>query len=138
MYFLDTNACIAFINGEPASVRHRIEAAFGARSELAISTVVMFELWYGVVKSPRRDFNEERLRRFQSAPILTVPFDADDSRVAAELRVELERVGRPISAYDLLIAAQALRREWILVTANVREFGRIKGLAWQDWSRGHS
>jgi predicted nucleic acid-binding protein len=37
--------------------------------------------------------------------------------------------------YDLLIAGQALRREFTLVTANVTEFARVKGLAWQDWSK---
>ena len=41
----------------------------------------------------------------------------------------------PIGAYDLLIAGQALRHQLTLVTANVSEFSRVKGLAWQDWAR---
>jgi tRNA(fMet)-specific endonuclease VapC len=47
----------------------------------------------------------------------------------------LETVGRPIGAYDILIAGQAIARDLILVTANHREFGRIKGLRWEDWGR---
>ena len=44
--------------------------------------------------------------------------------------------GAPIGAYDLLIAGQARRRGLTLVTANVSEFGRVSGLAWEDWASG--
>jgi tRNA(fMet)-specific endonuclease VapC len=50
-------------------------------------------------------------------------------------RVTLEAAGRPIGAYDLLIAGQALRHKLTLVTANVSEFVRVKGLVWQDWAK---
>jgi tRNA(fMet)-specific endonuclease VapC len=35
----------------------------------------------------------------------------------------------------ILIAAQALRHKLTLVTANVREFGRLEGLLWEDWAK---
>ena len=63
------------------------------------------------------------------------PFDDEDARVAGELRAELESIGRPIGEYDLLIAGQALRHKMTLVTANAKEFGRIKTLSWEDWSK---
>ncbi len=47
----------------------------------------------------------------------------------------LEAAGKPIGAYDLLIAGQALRHGLTLITANSREFGRVKGLAWEDWAK---
>jgi tRNA(fMet)-specific endonuclease VapC len=47
----------------------------------------------------------------------------------------LEAAGKPIGAYDLLIAGQALRHSLTLITANCREFGRIKGLEWEDWAK---
>lgn len=40
-----------------------------------------------------------------------------------------------IGAHNLLIAGQALRRKLTLVTANVSEFRRVKGLVWQDWAK---
>jgi len=43
--------------------------------------------------------------------------------------------GRPIGAYDLLIAGQALRHRVTLVTANAKEFGRVNGLVWEDWAK---
>ena len=54
---------------------------------------------------------------------------------AGALRARLEAVGKPIGAYDVLIAGQALRREFTLVTAISREFARVKDLAWEDWSK---
>jgi tRNA(fMet)-specific endonuclease VapC len=60
--------------------------------------------------------------------------DPEDARKAGEVRAALESVGRPIGAYDLLIAGQALRRGSCLVTANVSEFARIPELIWEDWS----
>jgi tRNA(fMet)-specific endonuclease VapC len=47
----------------------------------------------------------------------------------------MEILGKPIGAYDLLIAGQALQRKYTLVTARVKEFARVKGLTWQDWSK---
>ena len=51
------------------------------------------------------------------------------------MRATLEAAGKPIGAYDVLIAGQALHREVTLVTANAKEFGRVKGLVWEDWGR---
>ncbi|MBI3923924.1 MAG: PIN domain-containing protein [Armatimonadetes bacterium] len=79
--------------------------------------------------------NAERLRIFLSGQIDVLSVDADDASTAGEVRACLERSGTPIGPYDLLIAAQALRTGAILVTANVSEFARIKGLQWEDWSQ---
>ena len=71
---------------------------------------------------------------FLSAPIDVLPFEAGDAEIAGQLRAELERAGAPIGPFDLLIAAQALRREATLITANTNEFARVPGLMRQDWS----
>ena len=49
---------------------------------------------------------------------------------------KLRAASEPIGAYDLLIAGQALRHQVTLITANGREFGRVKGLEWEDWAKG--
>ncbi|MGA8150312.1 MAG: type II toxin-antitoxin system VapC family toxin [Terriglobales bacterium] len=134
-YLLDTNACIALINGMPASVRGRFQKAIGGGAQVYISAVVMFELWYGVAKSARPEGNTQRLEVFLAGPVTVLLFDDDDARVAGSIRAALEVSGKPIGAYDLLIAGQALARQLTLVTANVSEFSRVKGLAWQDWAK---
>lgn len=103
-------------------------------ASIAVSSIVLYELWYGVARSARRRENAERLRAFLSGNINIVPFDEADAASAGELRATLEAAGTPIGPYDLLIAAQALRLGATLVTANVSEFARVRGLPRQDWS----
>lgn len=134
-YLLDTNACIALINGTPSSVRGRLSKAIHNGVEIYTSSVVLFELCYGVDKSSRPQDNAERVGLFLSGPVGVLPFDDADARAAGALRVTLERIGKPIGAYDLLIAGQALARKMTLVTSNLREFSRVKGLAWEDWAK---
>jgi tRNA(fMet)-specific endonuclease VapC len=133
-YLLDTNVCIALMNERPASVRARFEGEMGKGSIGHVSAVTVFELWYGISKSKRRDSNTRILASFLSGPVGLLPFEAEDARFAGELRAEMESIGRPIGQYDLLIAGQALRHKMTLITANTREFGRIKTLSWEDWS----
>jgi len=134
-YLLDTNACIALINGHPEGVRARMEKATAIGDQVLVSSVAMFELWYGVAKSAKQEFNRKRLEKFLAGPILVLPFEDADAPVTGSVRASLEAMGQPIGAYDLLIAGQALRHHLTLVTANVGEFSRVKGLAWQDWAK---
>lgn len=134
-YLLDTNACIAIINGEPATVRARMQKAAAKGAHVLASSLAVFELWYGVAKSVKQEFNRKRLETFLAGPILVLPFEDADAQVAGSVRAVLEAAGRPIGAYDLLMAGQALRHRLTLVTANVSEFSRVKGLHWQDWAK---
>jgi tRNA(fMet)-specific endonuclease VapC len=133
-YLLDTNACIALINGSSTPLRKRFQAASHAGAELSISTLAAFELWYGVAKSSRQEFNTGRLHAFLSGPVALLQFSDDDARAAGFIRAQLEASGTPIGAYDVLIAGQAVNRNRVLVTANVSEFSRVPGLEWQDWA----
>ena len=134
-FLLDTNACIALTNGQPRHVREHFEHATASGSQIFVSSAVTFELWCGVAKSTREEFNTRRLRTFLSGPVSVLPFEEADARAAGSVRAALEASGRPIGAYDLLIAGQAIHRRITLVTANVAEFSRVKGLIWQDWAK---
>lgn len=134
IYLLDTNAAIALINGKPAALRTRLQRVVAKDTPVAISSIVLYELWYGVARSERQRENAERLRVFLSGAIGVAAFDEEDAARAGELRAALESAGTPIGPYDLLIAAQALRMNATLVTANVSEFARVRGLDWQDWA----
>ena len=134
-YCLDTNVCIALINGSSAPVRARLKEVVAEGSVVCVSSVVLHELWYGVAKSTRQDANTERVRAFLAGPIEILPWDDEDARAAGEVRALLEKDGQAIGAYDALIAAQAVRRGITLVTANTRDFKRVDGLRWEDWAR---
>jgi tRNA(fMet)-specific endonuclease VapC len=75
----------------------------------------------------------ERLSIFL-AKLDGLPFDERDAEVAGGIRAEIERHGKPIGAYDTLMAGQALRRGMTLVTANIAEFDRVAGLQWENWA----
>jgi len=131
---LDTNACIALINGTQAGVRRRFQRAVARDRAMLVSSIVAYELWYGVRRSQRKEANTQRLEVFLAGPLEWTPFDDDDARAAGDVRAELEAAGTPIGAYDVLLAGQARRRGATLVTSNVREFGRVAGLKWEDWA----
>lgn len=133
-YLVDTNACIALINGTPRQVRRRFQRIVARDATFLLSSVVAFELWYGAAKSRRREANTERLRAFLAGPLEWTDFDDEDAREAGTVRAELEAAGKPIGAYDVLIAAQARRRGATLVTSNVAEFTRVARLKWEDWA----
>jgi tRNA(fMet)-specific endonuclease VapC len=130
---LDTNACIAALNGRPPAVGERIAAALVHRRSVSVSTIGLFELWYGVGKSIHVERNARTLEAFLD-PLQVLAFNGDDARIAGDIRAELERSGSPIGPYDYLIAAQALRSGLTLITANEREFSRVKGLKWENWA----
>jgi tRNA(fMet)-specific endonuclease VapC len=134
-YLLDTDACVALINLRDDAVRKQYQRASHSGGQVFISSIVTFELWYGVANSTRLTWNAERLETFLAGKIAMLPFDAEDARSAGAIRAYLESSGRIIGPYDLLIAGQALARQLTLVTANVSEFSRVKGLKWQDWAK---
>lgn len=135
-YLLDTNVCIALINGRFIFVRTRFEKAIDAGAQVLVSAVAAFELWFGVAKSARPEANARAVETFFAGPVRLLAFEEEDARRAGAVRAALEMAGKPIGAYDVLIAGQALCRKLTLVTANAREFGRVKGLIWEDWGRG--
>jgi tRNA(fMet)-specific endonuclease VapC len=133
-YLLDTNVCIALINGTSPKVRARSAQAVRRRAALSTSSIVAHELWYGVAKSGRVAQNANRLSAFLARAVTVLDYSEQDARAAGEIRAELEQQGRRIGEYDTLIAGQAFSRNLILVTANTDEFGRVKGLVVEDWT----
>ena len=133
-YLLDTIVCIALINGTSSKVRASFIQAARRNARLTTSSIVAHELWYGVAKSELVALNARALAVFLSRDIAVLDYSEQDARAAGEIRAELERRGKRIGEYDTLIAGQAFCRNLILVTANTREFARVKGLVVEDWS----
>jgi len=131
MYLLDTNICIYAINERS----RKIVDAFKSLpiGKIAISAVTLAELEYGVSKSLHRERNRIMLIGFTS-PFKIIPFDSSDSEMFGILRAHLERAGTPIGPYDLQIAAQAVNRNCVLVTNNVKEFERVPGMKIENWA----
>ena len=121
---LDTNLCIAFLNGEDEAVRDRLLTL--APDDARLCSVVKAELLYGAHHSQRVAENLARLEAF---------FAPDDE--AAEwygvIRSQLRREGTPIGGNDLMIAATARAAGLTLATRNQGEFRRVPGLRVEVW-----
>jgi tRNA(fMet)-specific endonuclease VapC len=129
-YLLDTNICIYIINEQPAQVLQRLIEA--GRDSLAISTVTVAELAFGVAKSTRPD-SRAKLENFLSKfPILD--WDQDAAWIYGNVRKALEAKGQRIGERDLLLACQALALNATMVTNNTREFERVEGLKLENWA----
>src|SRR5262245_17328753 len=98
MICLDTNTVIAVLKGEPSHLVDRFDRQV-ARGRVALSSIVIFELEYGIAHSAQRAKNAARLRSFLKAPIAILPFDRDDAREAGEIRADLRHAGTPIGPY---------------------------------------
>ncbi|MYE25400.1 MAG: type II toxin-antitoxin system VapC family toxin [Gammaproteobacteria bacterium] len=129
-YLLDTNACIAMLNGSSPPLVARVRSH--APSDIGLSAVVLYELHYGANKSQRAVRNIELL---DSLLFETIPFGREDARESGAIRAELERLGRGIGPYDLMIAGQGRARDLTVITANTREFERVSGLSIEDWAQ---
>jgi tRNA(fMet)-specific endonuclease VapC len=122
------------MNDSSPSVRSAFREFLIEGETAFLSTVVLFELNYGVQKSSHPYGNQQRLREFMIPSIELLEFTEEDAIAAGMIRAALERQKQPIGPYDTLIAGQALARGLTVVTANVREFARVEGLKWVDWS----
>ena len=127
-FLLDTNAVIALLKTNDSAVRRRIRE--NSPKDVFISTVVMFELYYGAYRSARVQRNLELL---ENILLPKLEFDSGDAMAAGQIRAILAEAGTPIGPYDVLIAGQALSRGMCLVTRNTREFQRVAGLQVTDW-----
>ena len=131
----DTNTCIEIIRGSDAGVLNLFRQAVTRGDRLALSSIVEFELVYGVANSDRgrQAENSNRLNIFLGYPFERLPFSSEDGFEAATIRAYLKRRGTPIGAYDLLIAGQAISHGFAVVTDNVKEFSRVSGLQCENW-----
>lgn len=130
---LDTNVVIELLRGTAPHYRLRLDEARAVGDRAVISSIVLNELAFGALRSARPEFHLQRINALVSA-IEVESWTAEDAMAAARVRMELEREGKGIGAFDTLIAGQAFNRGWTVVTANVWEFLRVKGLRLLDWS----
>ena len=129
-YLIDTNICIYIMNRRPPEVIQRFKRL--EMGEVGISSITVSELHYGAWKSRYPDRDLKRLDEFL-LPFEILPYDEAASRHYGMIRAHLEREGQAIGPLDLLIAAQALSRDIILITNNEKEFQRIELLKVENW-----
>ncbi|HEY2294022.1 MAG TPA: type II toxin-antitoxin system VapC family toxin [Thermoanaerobaculia bacterium] len=129
-YLLDTNTCVDYLNGRWPSVVARIQRS--DPGDLRLSSVAVAELRYGADKSARLRENHARIDQLVQ-DIQCLDFDLGGAAAYGRIRADLEVIGKTIGPNDLLIAAKALSQGLVLITNNLREFQRVKGLQIENW-----
>jgi tRNA(fMet)-specific endonuclease VapC len=130
-YLLDTNIMSDLIRN-PSGVVAKTIAQVGETS-LATSIIVASELRFGPLKRGSAKLTAQIDAVLDALTIL--PFEPPADAYYAQIRSALEATGEVIGGNDLLIAAHCMALDRILVTDNVREFGRIEGLIVENWLR---
>ncbi len=128
-YLLDTDTLI-YVFKRAGNCLARLNTQKG--SDIAISTINLFELEYGMGKSDKRikmdSYVLSLCRRYA-----VLDFDRAASVQAGAMRALLHTRGTPIGPYDVQIAGIALANNLTVVTRNVREFSKVPQLKVENW-----
>lgn len=130
-YLLDTNIVSSLMRRPPEPLLRRMKEA--GESKIYTSIMVAAELRFGAAWKGAKRLASEVEEMLDRLPIAS--FEPPADRIYGEIRADLQRRGQPVGRIDLLIAAQALRDKSVLVTDNVREFGRVPKLKVENWLR---
>lgn len=130
MYMLDTNAVIMGLRHPDWAIHQRLKEHVGI--DLCISAITLGELEYGIKKSSKPDRNRLAVYEFLSG-IPVLDFGSEAAKHFGDIFGELEMKNQRIGDRDMLIAAHARSLGYTLVTNNVREFSRVRGLKIEDW-----
>ena len=129
-YLLDTNVWIHYLK-QPGSPIHS-KLAMLQPADVVTCSIVRSELLHGAEKYGNRNRRVAIVNQ-TLAPYNSLAFDDADAVAYARIRHELEAAGLVIGPYDLQIAAICVRHGLTLVSSNVGEFSRVKGLIVEDW-----
>ena len=129
-YLLDTNICIYLIKKRPPEVLEHFRQH--SPQDVAISIITLFELDYGIEKSQYPQRSKAALAKFL-LPLNLINLDRSSAMESAIIRAQLEKKGKPIGPYDLLIAGLARSRDMTLVTNNIKEFEKVVNLHLENW-----
>jgi Predicted nucleic acid-binding protein, contains PIN domain len=130
-YFLDTNVIIDMLKGKYSCMLNHFENTFS--TDIYVPSIVVAELEYGAAHSANYEKNKSLYEKFISN-FSIIPFDRKCCQPYGQIRQTLNSTGNPISGNDMLIAATVVANNGILVTHNVGEFSRVKGLSIEDWT----
>ena len=130
-YFIDTNIIIYALKNSYPSIIKTFENT--PSYNIFITSIVKAEIDYGIAKSKSSKLTRELYNKFLSI-YNVIPFTEKETKIYGDIRYQLEKEGKLIGANDMLIAAIVMSHNGILITHNVNEFSRIKGLQIEDWT----
>jgi tRNA(fMet)-specific endonuclease VapC len=134
LFMLDTDACIFLMRGASQRLEAKVQSV--PLAQQVMSAVTFAELTYGVQASAtaKRKQNQAILDSL-ALHLAVLDWPQDAAKHYAEIRADLKKRGSQLGAADLMIAAHARAMGAIIVTNNVKDFGRVKGLEVENWTK---
>jgi tRNA(fMet)-specific endonuclease VapC len=131
---LDTDICIFLMRGESPTLAVKVQSI--PLRQQVMSAVTLTELTYGVQASAsaKRKHNQAVLDSL-ALHLAVLDWPQEAAQHFAEIRVDLKRRGAQLGAADLMIAAHARSMGAVVVTNTVKDFGRVKGLQVENWTK---
>jgi tRNA(fMet)-specific endonuclease VapC len=134
LYMLGTDTCIFLMRGESPALARKVQSV--EMEQQVMSVVTLAELTCGVMASARAKRKHNQLVLDSLALHLAVlDWPQDAAQHYAEIRLDLKKRGAQLGAADLMIAAHAHSLGAVVVTNNTKDFGRVKGLQVENWTR---
>jgi tRNA(fMet)-specific endonuclease VapC len=127
-FLLDSNICIHFLRGKYNIIEKLNELGI---DNCAISEITLAELVFGAEKSDNPKKNHKLIEKFIGQLSILPIFDAIHTYGKEKARLQSE--GKMISDFDLLIGCTSIENDLIMVTENIKEFDRIKGIRIENW-----
>jgi len=133
-YMLDTDTCIFLMRGESPALAAQVQLV--PLQQQVMSAVTFAELTYGVQASvaAKRKQNQAVLDNL-ALHLAVLDWPQEAAQHYAEIRLDLKKRGAQLVAADLMISAHARVIGAIVVTNNTKDFGRVKGLQVENWTR---
>jgi tRNA(fMet)-specific endonuclease VapC len=132
MYLFDTDILTNIVKPRPsANVLARLQHI--PQEQQFVSTITISEIVYCAMKSQRPDYHLNMLENVLLPAVNIIGFDAKAAYICGRLRAELEKLGTSLALADLEIAGIAIANDFILVTHNLRYFGRIERFKCESW-----
>lgn len=130
---LDTNICSFIMRARPAALLERLQAAVQDRNRIVVSVITYYEMLLGTIDRKASPRHAGLVEAFVARLSDILPWDRAAAEESTRIGKELAAAGTPIGGNDTMIAGHALAVRCTLVTNNMREFGRVKNLAAEDW-----
>ncbi|MFY8187244.1 MAG: type II toxin-antitoxin system VapC family toxin [Flavobacterium sp.] len=127
-YLLDSNICIHFFRGKFGIIDRLSEVGI---ENCAISEITLAELVFGAEKSDHPKTNHKLIETFISNLTILPIFDAIP--IYGKEKARLQKSGKMISDFDLLIGCTSIENNLIMVTENIKEFERIERIEIENW-----
>ena len=134
-YMLDTNICSFIMREQPEAVLMRLEQAVLRRHRIVVSAITYAEMRFGAVGKKASPRHAQLVEVFCARLDAILAWDRNAVDATTEIKTALTAIGKPIGPNDTAIAGHAIAADAMLVTNNVKEFERVPGLVFEDWSK---